>query len=163
MMMHRARLTRTIPVTCSGAVKRATTAATKPGGFVRDEMFRPRRRTTTTLAPVADATPARSASQIAAGPNSNSNSNSKLKVAALATVALAAVLLLPSAAHAAAAVSAPEPTSLASLAKSTISFLLHLDVHLGDIIAKYGMTTYGILFAIVFAETGLVVTPLLPG
>lgn len=159
MMMHRACLTRTIPVTCSGAVKRATTAATKPGGFVRDEMFRPRRRTTTTLAPVADATPARSASQIAAGPNSNS----KLKVAALATVALAAVLLLPSAAHAAAAVSAPEPTSLASLAKSTISFLLHLDVHLGDIIAKYGMTTYGILFAIVFAETGLVVTPLLPG
>jgi hypothetical protein len=159
MMMHRARLTRAIPVTCSGAVKRATTAATKPGGFVRDEMFRPRRRTTTTLAPVADATPARSASQIAAGPNSNS----KLKVAALATVALAAVLLLPSAAHAAAAVSAPEPTSLASLAKSTISFLLHLDVHLGDIIAKYGMTTYGILFAIVFAETGLVVTPLLPG
>jgi hypothetical protein len=159
MMMHRACLTRAIPVTCSGAVKRATTAATKPGGFVHDEMFRPRRRTTTTLAPVADATPARSASQIAAGPNSNS----KLKVAALATVALAAVLLLPSAAHAAAAVSAPEPTSLASLAKSTISFLLHLDVHLGDIIAKYGMTTYGILFAIVFAETGLVVTPLLPG
>ena len=159
MMMHRACLTSTIPVTCSGAVKRATTAATKPCGFVRDEMFRPRLRTTTTLAPVADATPARSASQIAAGPNSNS----KLKVAALATVALAAVLLLPSAAHAAAAVSAPEPTSLASLAKSTISFLLHLDVHLGDIIAKYGMTTYGILFAIVFAETGLVVTPLLPG
>jgi len=159
MMMQPARLARTIRVTCSGAVKRATTAATKPGGS------RHRRRMTTTFAPVADATPARSASQIAAGPNSNSNfdSNSKLKVAALATVALAAVLLLPSAAQAAAAVPAPEPTSLASLAKSTISFLLHLDVHLGDIIAKYGMTTYGILFAIVFAETGLVVTPLLPG
>lgn len=44
-----------------------------------------------------------------------------------------------------------------------ISFVLHLDVHLGEIIQSYGTLTYGILFGIVFAETGLVVTPLLPG
>lgn len=44
-----------------------------------------------------------------------------------------------------------------------LSFVLHLDVHLGEIIAAYGRTTYAILFAIVFAETGLIVTPFLPG
>jgi membrane-associated protein len=40
------------------------------------------------------------------------------------------------------------------LAKGALSFVLHLDVHLGAIVAKYGVATYGILFAIVFAETG---------
>ncbi|EFN57258.1 hypothetical protein CHLNCDRAFT_12433, partial [Chlorella variabilis] len=44
-----------------------------------------------------------------------------------------------------------------------LSFILHLDVHLGDIVVKYGRLTYAILFGIVFAETGLVVTPFLPG
>lgn len=38
-----------------------------------------------------------------------------------------------------------------------------LDVALGEIIAKHGAWTYAILFAIVFAETGLVITPFLPG
>lgn len=46
---------------------------------------------------------------------------------------------------------------------AALSFILHLDVHLGDIIAQYGRTTYAILFAIVFCETGLVVMPFLPG
>lgn len=44
-----------------------------------------------------------------------------------------------------------------------IDFLLHADVHLRELIHQYGNTTYGILFAIIFAETGLVVTPFLPG
>jgi membrane-associated protein len=44
-----------------------------------------------------------------------------------------------------------------------IDFLLHVDVHLLELIQQYGRTTYAILFAIVFAETGLVVTPFLPG
>ena len=44
-----------------------------------------------------------------------------------------------------------------------IDFILHIDVHLAAIVAKYGVLTYGVLFAIVFAETGLVVAPLLPG
>ena len=44
-----------------------------------------------------------------------------------------------------------------------LSYVLHLDMHLAAIIAKHGQATYGILFAIVFAETGLVLTPFLPG
>lgn len=44
-----------------------------------------------------------------------------------------------------------------------MDFFLHLDKHLIDITAHYGVWTYLILFLIVFAETGLVVTPFLPG
>jgi membrane-associated protein len=40
---------------------------------------------------------------------------------------------------------------------------LHLDKHLGDVIRDYGTWTYLILFFIIFCETGLVVTPFLPG
>ena len=42
-------------------------------------------------------------------------------------------------------------------------FILHIDVHLGEIIVNYGLWVYVILFLIVFCETGLVVMPLLPG
>lgn len=48
-------------------------------------------------------------------------------------------------------------------ASGLLSFMLHLDVHLKEIIAQHGKATYGILFAIVFCETGLVLTPFLPG
>lgn len=44
-----------------------------------------------------------------------------------------------------------------------MEFILHLDEYLNQIVSTYGMLTYAILFAIVFAETGLVVTPFLPG
>ena len=44
-----------------------------------------------------------------------------------------------------------------------IDYFLHLDVHLTELIRDYGGWTYGILFAIIFCETGLVVTPFLPG
>jgi len=44
-----------------------------------------------------------------------------------------------------------------------IDFILHIDVHLASITAEYGVWTYAILFLIVFAETGLVVAPFLPG
>jgi membrane-associated protein len=44
-----------------------------------------------------------------------------------------------------------------------IDFILHLDKHLLDLVQAYGPWIYGLLFAIVFAETGLVVTPILPG
>jgi membrane-associated protein len=44
-----------------------------------------------------------------------------------------------------------------------IDLFLHLDKHLNVIIQDYGTWTYGILFLIIFLETGLVVTPFLPG
>jgi membrane-associated protein len=44
-----------------------------------------------------------------------------------------------------------------------LDFLLHLDRHLAEMIQQYGAWTYLILFLIIFCETGLVVTPLLPG
>jgi membrane-associated protein len=49
------------------------------------------------------------------------------------------------------------------LLRSVIDLFLHLDQHLSRVIADYGVWTHLILFFIVFAETGLVVTPLLPG
>jgi membrane-associated protein len=44
-----------------------------------------------------------------------------------------------------------------------IDFILHFDKYLAEFVVDYGIWVYGILFAIVFAETGLVVTPFLPG
>ncbi len=44
-----------------------------------------------------------------------------------------------------------------------IDFILHFDKHLQDFINSYGILVYGLLFLIVFMETGLVVTPFLPG
>jgi membrane-associated protein len=44
-----------------------------------------------------------------------------------------------------------------------IDLLLNLDQHLGLLIRNYGVWTYGILFLVIFCETGLVVTPFLPG
>lgn len=44
-----------------------------------------------------------------------------------------------------------------------IDFILHLDQHLTELVAEYHVWVYAILFAIVFCETGLVVTPFLPG
>ena len=47
--------------------------------------------------------------------------------------------------------------------ETVIDFVLHLDRHLKEIIDTYGLWTYAILFVIIFCETGLVVTPFLPG
>lgn len=44
-----------------------------------------------------------------------------------------------------------------------IDFILHIDVHLGELISHYGLLTYVILWVIIFIETGLVFTPFLPG
>ena len=44
-----------------------------------------------------------------------------------------------------------------------LDFLLHFDKHLLELVAAYGPWVYALLFAIVFAETGFVVTPFLPG
>lgn len=47
--------------------------------------------------------------------------------------------------------------------EALIDIFLHLDAHLAELTASYGPWIYVILFAIIFAETGLVVTPFLPG
>jgi len=44
-----------------------------------------------------------------------------------------------------------------------IDFILHIDAHLAELIRDYGTWIYGILFAIIFVETGLVIMPFLPG
>jgi membrane-associated protein len=49
------------------------------------------------------------------------------------------------------------------LLKQLVDVFLHLDTHLSQVIAEYGTWTYLILFALIFCETGLVVTPFLPG
>jgi membrane-associated protein len=49
------------------------------------------------------------------------------------------------------------------LIKTLIDFILHIDQHLVEIVSNYKTWTYLILFLIIFAETGLVVTPFLPG
>lgn len=54
-------------------------------------------------------------------------------------------------------------TQFADLIKFLIDFILHIDVHLAELVAQYGTWVYAILFLIIFCETGLVVTPFLPG
>src|SRR5512140_369612 len=44
-----------------------------------------------------------------------------------------------------------------------INFVLHINNFLNDIISRYGAWTYGLLFFVIFMETGFVVTPFLPG
>jgi membrane-associated protein len=50
-----------------------------------------------------------------------------------------------------------------SITMAVWEFIRHLDDHVAGLIKDYGAWTYGILFGILFAETGLVVTPFLPG
>lgn len=49
------------------------------------------------------------------------------------------------------------------LIQELISFIVHIDVHLEEIIRDFGNWSYLILFAIVFVETGVVIFPFLPG
>ena len=49
------------------------------------------------------------------------------------------------------------------LISSVIDFIMHIDEHLVEIIKQFGNWSYGILFLIVFVETGLVIMPFLPG
>ncbi len=49
------------------------------------------------------------------------------------------------------------------IAHLLLDFILHVDVHLAQFVADYGLWVYALLFLIIFVETGLVVMPFLPG
>jgi membrane-associated protein len=49
------------------------------------------------------------------------------------------------------------------IVSNLINFIIHIDTHLGNLVTNYGVWVYGILFLIIFAETGFVLTPFLPG
>jgi membrane-associated protein len=53
--------------------------------------------------------------------------------------------------------------TLVDLILAFVDIVLHLDRHLADLTTNYGVWVYAILFLIIFCETGLVVTPFLPG
>ncbi|GMH33723.1 hypothetical protein BSKO_01557 [Bryopsis sp. KO-2023] len=78
-----------------------------------------------------------------------------------ASVVFALRLALPAVATACEAATNGSP--LLAPIKGLVDFILHLDDRLGAIIAEHGTLTYAILFIIVFCETGLVLTPFLPG
>ena len=52
---------------------------------------------------------------------------------------------------------------IADIFLALLDFIMHIDVHLGEIILQYGVLSYIILFAIILAETGFIFTPFLPG
>ena len=52
---------------------------------------------------------------------------------------------------------------IAARLEYAIDLFLHLDVHLAEFVAQYGVWVYAMLFAIIFIETGLVIWPFLPG
>ncbi|MEO8443869.1 MAG: DedA family protein [Gammaproteobacteria bacterium] len=52
---------------------------------------------------------------------------------------------------------------MSELLPQIIDFVLHLNVHLDELVSTYGVWVYAILFLIIFCETGLVVLPFLPG
>lgn len=54
-------------------------------------------------------------------------------------------------------------SKIVDLILKVVDFVLHIDVYLNDIITRYGAWTYGLLFFVIFMETGFVVTPFLPG
>lgn len=61
-------------------------------------------------------------------------------------------------------ISTPDlPPDRMEFLRGVVDFILHIDVHLAEIVRTAGPWTYGVLFLIIFCETGLVVTPFLPG
>ena len=84
--------------------------------------------------------------------------------AALLLTLTASALLFPETSLAKAKAAAVENSAAAGFSfKVILDWILHLDKHLVELFATSGRMAYGVLFAIIFAETGFVVTPFLPG
>ena len=84
--------------------------------------------------------------------------------AALLLALTASALLFPETSLAKAKAAAVENSAAAGFSfKVILDWILHLDKHLVELFATSGKMAYGVLFAIIFAETGFVVTPFLPG
>mgnify|MGYP001807421525 CR=1 FL=1 len=122
----------------------------------------------TSSAPAATATPS---TQPSAAPSPASHTvlppwagrAARLACLAVAAASLAA-LLSPAAALAAGDAATAAAGGSGNPLSGLVSFILHLDKHLAALIQQHGANSvYGLLFAIVFAETGLVLTPFLPG
>lgn len=90
-------------------------------------------------------------------------SNTVKKAAVLLSLCIVVGTIVFSASPALAAASSKAAAPAMSPIKRALKFVLHLDKELAAITAKYGTATYAILWGIVFAETGLVITPFLPG
>jgi membrane-associated protein len=72
-------------------------------------------------------------------------------------------MVMPDSALAAKASAAASAAGGSGVLAKALSWVMHLDKHLAELFVSQGKMAYGILFAIVFAETGFVVTPFLPG
>jgi len=83
--------------------------------------------------------------------------------AALLLTLTASALLFPETSLAKAKAAAVENSAAGFSFKVILDWILHLDKHLVELFATSGKMAYGVLFAIIFAETGFVVTPFLPG
>ena len=83
--------------------------------------------------------------------------------AALLLALTASALLFPETSLAKAKAAAVENSAAGFSFKVILDWILHLDKHLVELFATSGKMAYGVLFAIIFAETGFVVTPFLPG
>lgn len=85
-------------------------------------------------------------------------------IAAFAAVLCAVTaLLFPDVALAASKTAAATSSPLMSFANQAVDFIHHLDANLIALFSQHGNVAYGVLFAIIFCETGLVITPFLPG
>ncbi|KAK9903369.1 hypothetical protein WJX75_003938 [Coccomyxa subellipsoidea] len=115
-------------------------------------------KVTSSVAPCepADSQSSPSATRIAWQPRN-------LKRVAIGAALVALILHSPVQALAKACCEGSARHGLSGAVQGLLDFALHLDKHLSAIIVKHGKATYGILWAIVFAETGLVLTPFLPG
>jgi membrane-associated protein len=94
---------------------------------------------------------------------SKKRSNKLLFFASMFVLAMtASAVLFPETALAKSKAVVAEQSSGFSV-KLIVDWILHLDKHLVELFASSGKMAYGVLFAIIFAETGFVVTPFLPG